>query len=80
MKGGLYSNYPEKKIYTVKKGDTLGHIAEDYNTRASEIRKWNNMGNSSDIYPGNKLILFVKGQPVKELQRKMFILSELAII
>ena len=70
VKGGLYSNYPEKKIYTVKKGDTLGHIAEDYNTRASEIRKWNNMGNSSDIYPGNKLILFVKGQPVKDTPKK----------
>ena len=70
VKGGLYSNYPEKKIYTVKKGDTLGHIAEDYNTRASEIRKWNNMGNSSNIYPGNKLILFVKGQPVKDTPKK----------
>ena len=70
VKGGLYSNYPEKKIYTVKKGDTLGHIAEDYNTRASEIRKWNNMGSSSNIYPGQKLTLFVKGQPVKDTPKK----------
>ena len=70
VKGGLYSNYPEKKIYTVKKGDTLGHIAEDYNTRASEIRKWNNMGSSSRIYPGQKLTLFVKGQPVKDTPKK----------
>ncbi len=30
----------------------------------------NNMGNSSDIYPGNKLILFVKGQPVKDTPKK----------
>ena len=70
VKGGLYSNYPEKKIYTVKKGDTLGHIAEDYNTRASEIRKWHNMGSSSNIYPGQKLTLFVKGQPVKDTPKK----------
>ena len=59
-----------KESYTVKKGDTLGHIAEDYNTRASEIRKWNNMGSSSRIYPGQKLTLFVKGQPVKDTPKK----------
>jgi membrane-bound lytic murein transglycosylase D len=70
VKGGLYSNYPEKVIYSVKKGDTLGHIAEKYNTRASEIRKWNNMGSKSLIYPGQKLSLFVKGQPVKDTPKK----------
>ena len=70
VKGGLYSNYPEKIIYSVKSGDTLGHIAEDYNTRASEIRKWNNMGSKSIIFPGQKLSLFVKGQPVKDSPKK----------
>jgi membrane-bound lytic murein transglycosylase D len=70
VKGGLYSNYPEKIIYSVKTGDTLGHIAEEFNTRASEIRKWNNMGSKSVIYPGQKLSLFVKGQPVKDSPQK----------
>ena len=70
VKGGLYSNYPEKIIYSVKTGDTLGHIAEEFNTRASEIRKWNNMGSQSVIYPGQKLSLFVKGQPVKDSPKK----------
>ena len=70
VKGGLYSNYPEKVIYKVRSGDTLGHIAEEYNTRASEIRKWNNMGGSSLIRPGQKLTLFVKGQPVKDTPKK----------
>ena len=70
VKGGLYSNYPEKIIYSVKTGDTLGHIAEEFNTRASEIRKWNNMGSKSVIYPGQKLSLFVKGQPVKDSPKK----------
>ena len=70
VKGGLYSNYPEKIIYSVKTGDTLGHIAEEFNTRASEIRKWNNMGSKSVIYPGQKLSLFVKGQPVKDTPKK----------
>ena len=60
VKGGIYSNYPEKITYTVKKGDTLGAIAEKYNTRASEIRKWNKMNpNNSLISIGQKLILFV---------------------
>jgi membrane-bound lytic murein transglycosylase D len=60
VKGGIYSNYPEKITYTVKKGDTLGGIAEKYNTRASEIRKWNKMSsNNSLISIGQKLILFV---------------------
>ena len=70
VKGGLYSNYPEKVVYKVRSGDTLGHIAEEYNTRASEIRKWNNMGGSSLIRPGQKLTLFVKGQPVKDTPKK----------
>ncbi len=70
VKGGLYSNYPEKVVYKVRIGDTLGHIAEEYNTRASEIRKWNNMGGSSLIRPGQKLTLFVKGQPVKDTPKK----------
>jgi len=60
VKGGIYSNYPEKISYTVKKGDTLGAIAEKYNTRASEIRKWNKMNpNNHLISIGQKLVLFV---------------------
>ena len=60
VKGGIYSNYPEKITYTVKKGDTLGGIADRYNTRASEIRKWNKMSsNNSLINIGQKLVLFV---------------------
>ncbi|MEC7822595.1 MAG: LysM peptidoglycan-binding domain-containing protein [Candidatus Neomarinimicrobiota bacterium] len=60
VKGGIYSNYPEKITYTVKKGDTLGGIAEKYNTRASEIRKWNKMSsNNFLINIGQKLVLFV---------------------
>ena len=71
IKGGIYANYPEKIIYKVKSGDQLGFIAEKYNTRASEIRKWNGMkANDSNIYPGQKLTLFVKGQPVKDTPKK----------
>ena len=49
-----------KQIYTVKKGDTLGHIAEDYKTRASRIRKWNNLKYGQHIFPGQKLTIWMK--------------------
>ena len=70
VKGVVYSNYPEKIIYKVKSGDTLGHIAEKYNTRAAEIRKWNNMGNTSNTYPNQKLSLFVNTKPDKDTPSK----------
>ncbi|MEA1986230.1 MAG: LysM peptidoglycan-binding domain-containing protein [Candidatus Marinimicrobia bacterium] len=55
-----YSNSTNKKIYyTVKKGDNLGGIAEQYNTRASEIRKWNNFSYGKTIYPGQKIAIYI---------------------
>jgi membrane-bound lytic murein transglycosylase D len=49
-----------KLTYKVRKGDTLGHIAEDHGTRASKIRKWNGIKYGQHIYPGQKLTLWVK--------------------
>jgi membrane-bound lytic murein transglycosylase D len=51
-----------KKVqYIVKKGDTLGEIAEIYQTRASRIRSWNGLYYGEHIYPKQKLILWVPG-------------------
>ncbi|MBT4281841.1 MAG: LysM peptidoglycan-binding domain-containing protein [Candidatus Marinimicrobia bacterium] len=50
-----------KRNYKVKRGDTLGQIAEDFGTLANKIRRWNNMKYGSHIiYPGQKLIIWVK--------------------
>ena len=49
-----------KITYKVRRGDTLGHIAEDYGTRASNIRKWNSLKYGQPIYPGQKLTLWMK--------------------
>ena len=50
-----------KQIYRVKKGDTLGQIAENFGTRASKIRRWNNMKYGSHlIHAGQKLVIWVK--------------------
>ena len=49
-----------KKVnYMVKKGDTLGEIAEIYHTRASKIRSWNGLYYGQHIYPNQKLVLWV---------------------
>ncbi len=43
--------------YVVKSGDTVGHIAEWFNTQAWQIRSWNNIGNL--IRPGQRLTIYV---------------------
>jgi len=45
-------------VYVVRKGDTLGQIAEENNTRASRIRRWNGLRYGQYIYPGQKLTLW----------------------
>ena len=51
----------EKRVYKVKRGDTLGQIAENFGTRASKIRRWNNMKYGSHlIHPGQRLVIWVK--------------------
>ncbi len=67
--GSSYSSRPKKKSensaeyekvsYRVKKGDTLGGIAELFNTRASRIRAWNGLRYGSYIYPDQNLTIYV---------------------
>ena len=57
--GGPAGHY--KVTYKVKRGDTLGQIAEDYKSNTSRIRRWNGLKyGSSLIYPGQKLRIWVK--------------------
>lgn len=53
------ANY-QRTRYTVKKGDTLGEIAEWYRTSARNIRRWNNLSYRSYIYPGQRLTIYVR--------------------
>lgn len=46
-----------KIAYKVKTGDTIGHIAEWFDVRASEIRNWNGTGNT--IRVGQNLTIYV---------------------
>ncbi len=48
-----------RKIYTVRKGESLSTIAEKNNVSVSEIKKWNKL-RSSHIAYGQKLTLYVQ--------------------
>lgn len=51
------SSNASKVTYSVKRGDTIGHIAEWYDVRASQIRAWN--GTSNTITVGEDLTIYV---------------------
>ncbi|MCB0278176.1 MAG: LysM peptidoglycan-binding domain-containing protein [Calditrichaeota bacterium] len=60
----------KKVVYTVKSGDTLGHIAEDYKTRAQYIRNWNDLYYGQAIRVGQKLTIWVRdGVTVERVPR-----------
>lgn len=66
------SNVPgHKKVsYVVKMGDTLGEIAENFNTRASRIRQWNGLRYGEYIRPKQKLVLWVP-ENLQELKERV---------
>jgi membrane-bound lytic murein transglycosylase D len=47
-------------VYRVKKGDTIGHIAEWFECRAADIRNWNDRPYGKPILPGEKLAIWVE--------------------
>ncbi|MEE8340948.1 MAG: LysM peptidoglycan-binding domain-containing protein, partial [Candidatus Neomarinimicrobiota bacterium] len=49
-----------KETYTVKKGDTLGQIAQSFSIQARQIRNWNGIKYGEYIHPGQKIILWLK--------------------
>lgn len=57
----LTGTSPQHKIhalrYTVRKGDSLSRIADKFNIRVSDIKKWNKVGKY--LQPGQKLKLYI---------------------
>jgi len=56
-----YSSTPSGKtkiIHVVKKGETLGEIADAYKVGLSNLRAWNNLYGSRFIYPGQKIVIY----------------------
>ena len=59
----------EKMVYHVKRGDTMGHIAEWYGVRASDIRNWNDISYGSYIRPGQALELWIPNSKVQAMKK-----------
>ncbi|MBI4650071.1 LysM peptidoglycan-binding domain-containing protein [Candidatus Desantisbacteria bacterium] len=55
-------DYNYKKVfYTVQKGDTLWDISKKYNVTINKIIEWNkDFKNRSQIYPGEKISIWIK--------------------
>lgn len=55
LKGASAASTTSKStVYTVRRGDSLGAIAERYDCTVAEIKSWNDLSVST-IYPGQKL-------------------------
>ncbi len=59
----------EKLVYHVKRGDTMGHIAEWYGVRASDIRNWNDISYGSYIHAGQIIAIWVPATKTKILKK-----------
>jgi len=58
-----------KLVYRVKRGDTIGHIAEWYGVRASDIRNWNDISYGSYIHAGQSIAIWVPASKSKLLKK-----------
>lgn len=44
--------------HRVRKGESVGLIAQRYKVSVRELREWNNIGRKNHIYPGQKLVIY----------------------
>lgn len=49
-----------RTVYTVRRNDTLGQIAQAHGVGVSQIRSWNNLSRRRHIYPGQRLAIYVR--------------------
>jgi membrane-bound lytic murein transglycosylase D len=61
QQASLSTTGPTKTVralrYTIRKGDSLSRIADRFNIRVSDIKRWNKIGKY--LHPGQKLKLYV---------------------
>ena len=58
-----------KIIYSVKKGDTIGHIAEWFGCRAADIRNWNDIAYGQPIRAGASVVVWVDKTELARYQK-----------
>jgi membrane-bound lytic murein transglycosylase D len=52
---------PSKQTYNVKKGDTLGEIADRFSVDTDDLINWNKLGKKAAIKPGQALVIKKSG-------------------
>ena len=68
--GSTTTNKTGKVVnYKIKKGDSIGHIAEMHNVSVSDLRKWNNISGNK-IIAGKTLKIHTSSGKTNTLQRK----------
>ncbi len=55
--------------YTVKKGETIGEIADQFHVSSSQIKKWNGI-KSNNILAGQKLKIYSDGEPLSKSSKR----------
>ncbi|MFH0884004.1 MAG: LysM peptidoglycan-binding domain-containing protein [bacterium] len=48
----------QRRVHTVRRGDTLSQIAERYHVGLSKLLRWNGLSKRSVIRPGQKLVVY----------------------
>jgi membrane-bound lytic murein transglycosylase D len=70
----------QQRIYTVRRGDTLTHIAKAFGVSVAQLKAWNGVG--SRIYPGQKLKVGAavggEGEPIVYVVKRGDTLSGIA--
>ena len=51
---------PQARHYEVRPGDSLARIAREHGVSIEEITRWNQIGRSSLIHPGQELVLYLE--------------------
>lgn len=57
-KQGKSSN--KSMVYQVRRGDSLSAIAARFQVAVMDVMRWNQLGKSDNLKPGQELTLFVK--------------------
>lgn len=58
--GASATNGATRNIYTVRRGDSLYEIAQQFDVSVEQLKSWNNRTRNT-IHPGDKLVLYAAG-------------------